>query len=209
MDRSFSESHPDIKLVAKSQEGPLKNLVNPPKELTRAADISHIERHWQPDGLGSNFEPNEQFKTPVELLGLLEDAARELVPTTEYNRSTTITLMFPGPIGNSAVVEIEPSDNVAKETRDAGKPGEAVVNVVTRESKPDTNLITFVVQPAFPPKGSPEPVAFRVATAYPGEPAPRIITNARRERFGKKPLADPSFVADETFWNNHAFVVVK
>src|SRR3990167_9575339 len=108
MDGAFSENHPDIKLASRTQEAPLKSLTNPPQELTLAADISHLERHWKPDGLGSSFVPNEHFKNSAELLDLLEDAASELVPTAEYNRSTTITLAFPFDIGKSAVVEISP-----------------------------------------------------------------------------------------------------
>lgn len=207
---------PEAKVIRQTQEPRVKSIVKPPSEIT-PPDQKHLERHWQPletaqDSpafLGSRFGPNDAFKNINELTSFLQSAAVELVPTDQYDRRHIVTISFPYPIGKTGVVEISKDEITTEAIRDEGKPGEAEVNTVQRDILPTTNLLTFDVKPFFPPKGSQGSITFQISSAFPGEPAPRLITKARIENHRKKPASDPQYEADKAYWENHAFVTLK
>ncbi|MCL5091491.1 MAG: hypothetical protein M1342_01555 [Patescibacteria group bacterium] len=207
---------PDAKIVGQTQGPPVRSISNPPKEIV-PPDSEHLARHWQPlekaqDSsafLGSRFEPNDAFKDINGLAVFLQQAAAELIPAGQHERRHVVTVSFPYPIGRTAVTEIVDGENVSKTVRDAGQPGEAEVNTVWRDELPQTNLLTFDVKPVFPPKGSKGSIAFQISSAFPGEPAPRLITKARAENHARKSQSDPEFEADKAYWDRHAFIKLK
>lgn len=77
-----------------------------------------------------------------------------------------------------------------------------------RDELPSTNLLTFDVKPIFPKRGSKDPLSFQISSAFPGEPAPRLITKARIENHSKKPNSDLQFESDKEYWDKHAFVTI-
>lgn len=205
---------PNAKVVRQVQEPRINSITSPPREIT-PPNQEHLNRHWQPVDtakdspafLGSRFEPNDAFKEIGSLTKFLQDTASELIPLDQHDRRHVVTISFPYPIGRTAVVELSESDKPVKAIREKGAPGEATVNTVIREDLPETNLLTFDVKPIFPPKGSKGlPVTFQISSAFPGEPAPRLITKARIENHTRKPESDPQFDLDKQYWDNHAFV---
>lgn len=208
---------PTAKVVARTQEQPIKSITNPPREIT-PPNTEHLKRHWQPIEeakespafLGSRFEPNDTFKNVDKLTVFLQQAANELIPADQHERRHVVTISFPHAIGKTAVVELTENDQPIKVVRDQGQPGEAKVNTIKRDELPDTNLLTFDVKPIFPRKGDKgSEIKFQISSAFPGEPAPRLITKARIANHSSKPLTDLAFETDSSFWNNHAFVVLN
>lgn len=210
-------SFPVANVIYRIKEPRISSITTQPREIS-APNRGHLERHWQPlevaqespAFLGSRFEANGAFKDIDGLTGFLQNAAEELIPQDEHDRRHVFTISFPYPIGRTAVIELPEKEAVNKVVRDQGMPGEAIVNTVKRGELPETNLLTFDVKPVFPTKGAKgEEIKFQISSAFPGEPAPRLITKARIENHLNKPTSDPQFNSDKAYWDEHAFVVLQ
>lgn len=208
---------PTAKVINRIQESRISSIITQPMKIS-APNEEHLKRHWQPlktakespAFLGSMFEANDAFKDVGALITFLQEAAGELIPQNEHDRRHIFTISFPYTIGRTAVVELSENEAVIKAVRDQGNAGETEVNTVKRSELPETNLLTFDVKPVFPKRGAKgEEIKFQISSAFPGEPAPRLITKARIENHSKKPKLDPQFDSDKAYWDTHAFVTLQ
>lgn len=207
----YSPADINFKVKSHIRSEPNKKLAQPITELSPISDLTHIERHWQKKELGSDFIDNDFFHNAQDLNALLENATKELISPDDmnFNRHHAITIEFQDAIGYEGILKLDKEDKPALVTRDAGTSSEAEVLAVPRLFKKRTNLLTFIARPVFPPKGTKgAPVRFQLATAYPGEYAAPLITNNRIQRHETHTTStDETFIEDQKFWQEHAFIV--
>ena len=174
--------------------------------ITPLEDLSHIQRHWDGSEFGSRFMPNEHFSNAEECARFLEGIAKVVIDQQELDRHHLITVVFNCPIGKDAIILLSRGQETNKVIRDFGKAGQAEVLIAPNAYMQNTHFLTMQFKPFYPPKGSKgQPVEFLLICAFPGLPAPRLITDKRIKSYQINPQNDVHFSEDKKFWQTHAF----
>lgn len=164
----------------------IRNLGFPTSPLVESPTSSLLQRkdwYWIPGNWNGEFLPNVSFSTPEELHESLAGLATIIDIADVGPTSHAITIVFDHPIGISATSEILPEEVPIR----ALVPGGLIkypANIVYRDDKPVTELLTVVMKPVSTGSGRTE---LQVVNAFPGESLP--------------------VSSDDPYWENHAVVV--
>ncbi|MFP4313466.1 MAG: hypothetical protein ACLFR0_03970 [Alphaproteobacteria bacterium] len=157
--------------------------------------LDHLARH-----LPSSIQPGSKFKDPETLLAVSRMADAMLMGLAQQAQKdgqelgrVEFQINMPDTVGSDALIQISDEDQSVTITRDRGAQHQAEVDVVIRDSVPETNVVTVIAGP-YGNSGK-----WGLYTMFPGRDSGKPFPNDKQPEHIKR--------ENQEYWDTHGFVM--